>query len=369
MAPCIDEPHGQPARLTRSLNREDQENLSREVDGIEQLPQLARKRFRRRATWSCPSDGLQLSTDSVKQATSDPSRGRHKTSTFDTSGSMSAADWLDIDSSSSCGSTPSGRACDSETADIFLDHSAMDDDKELVFFNSGSRGPMGDITNTLQDEIPHDDAKEVARIIEIEHLLDSMNFSSEDLNNFQKSLGIFEKARRRALRVWAVGSSRLIKAIGKDNIKRAAPHHRQRKFLESTRAQVASSSAAFLKASEGGCSEARIEKLARRHAKLVAEYQAAQQSALKLNKKGSVAPSWLLESTAPYFEAEAAHCRHLEKLRIAEAQCNRRIADAKQRYHRAMRGLEDLSEAEHHERSESSKNPYADTPHGAALQM
>merc|ERR1719198_2021342 len=110
---------------------------------------------------------------------------------------------------------------------------------------------MIDITNTLQDDSPEEDTKEVARIIEIERLLDLMNVSSEDLNSFQKSLGTIEKARRRALRVWTVGSSRLVKAIGKEHIKKASPHHRQQKLLEGTRAKVASSSAAFLKASEG----------------------------------------------------------------------------------------------------------------------
>jgi hypothetical protein len=221
----------------------------------------------------------------------------------------------------------------------------------------GEDTTMHDIGSTLLDEPADGNAQELARIIDIERLLDRMNLASEDLNSLQKALGTIQKARCKAVRAWTVGSARLIKAVGKftanDLIKKAAPHHRQQIQLDTTHRQFAIASAAFLKASEGTCSEARNEKLAARHASRVAEYQAAQQSALKLLQAGSAPPSWLLESTAPYFEAEAAHHMHLEELRVAEERCCHRIALAKSRYHDAMHGLEAMSEAEHQARANS----------------
>jgi len=59
----------------------------------------------------------------------------------------------------------------------------------------------------------------------------------------------------------------------------------------------------------------------------------------------------LLQSTAPFFDAEAAHLAHVEALRIDEVRCGRQIACAKSRYHNALRGLEALSEAEHRART------------------
>lgn len=223
------------------------------------------------------------------------------------------------------------------------------DDESLPLESEGSEEQIGDV------EKESEDAAELARIINIERLLDMMNVASDELNSAQKNLGVVEKMRQRALNLWAIGSARLARAIGDDRISKAAPHYRQQRELATARSQVATTSAAFLKASGSRCSEARCEKLAKRHAKQVAEYQAAQQNVEKSSKGTSVPQARLLENTAPYFEAEAAHLTHLEELSIANVRCSRQIASAKARYHEAMRGLEAMSEAEHVARKTKSE--------------
>jgi len=213
---------------------------------------------------------------------------------------------------------------------------------------------LDDFRNMLSDEPAEEDAEERARIIEIERLLNMMNVSSEDLNESQQAMSTIDKCRHRALSTWEIRSARLIKAIGNDQIQKAAPHHRQQRLVDAARSQVAMASTAFLKASEQFSSEALREKLAHRHAGRLAEYQAAQQNASKLLRHGAPAPAWLLESTAPYFEAEAAHHVHLGELRRAELRTGRQIASAKSQYNDAMRGLEAMSEAEHRAQSSPS---------------
>jgi hypothetical protein len=195
-----------------------------------------------------------------------------------------------------------------------------------------------------------DEAAEIARVMKIEQLLDVMNTASNELNAFQKVLGSIEASRCKAVQLWAVGSARLARAIGDDRISRAALYHRYERELASARRQVVAASAAFLKASEECSSYSRREKIARRHAKQVAEYQTAQQHLLKSSKSTAAPPSWLIESTAPYFKAEAHHLSHLDEIKVAETRCLRQIAKAKSRYHSALRDLEYMSEAEHRAR-------------------
>jgi len=199
-------------------------------------------------------------------------------------------------------------------------------------------------------ELLKDEAAETARVLKIERLLDVMNVASEELNASQKAMAAIEESRGRALEVWAVCSARLAQAIGS----RAAPHYRRQRQLATTRRQVAIASAAFLRASEEGYSDFQRKELAERHAKQVVEYQAAQQFTLKQSKGASSPPSWLLKTTALYFEAEAEHLAHLEEVESAAVRCGRQIASTKSRYEDALRGLEALSEAEHRTRGNIS---------------
>lgn len=202
-------------------------------------------------------------------------------------------------------------------------------------------------TTSVTSQPPGDEAAEIARIVKIECLLDSMNVASEELNALQKFADTVSKTRQKKIQRWHVSSARLVKAIGKERISRVAPFYRNQQLLDSARRQVAAVSAAFLKASQGCSSDSQREKLASRHAEQVAEYQAAQQKAMKLVRDDSAPPPWLLQCTAPYFQAAADHLAHLDELQAADVRCQRKIAKAKARYRDAMRGLEAMSEAEH----------------------
>lgn len=207
-----------------------------------------------------------------------------------------------------------------------------------------------DLTGTegMPVEMPDNEVAELARIADIEHLLHMMNLASEEINALQKLMSGIENTKHQAIQVWASDSARIVKAIGEHRISQAAAHHRQQKLLANARQQVAVASSAFLKASGGPSSDGQRQKLAERHAKQVAEYQ----SFIKWH--ASVPPAGLLQSTAPYFEAEVAHLAHVEALRIDEVRCGRQIACAKSRYQDALRGLESISEAEHRARSEAA---------------
>lgn len=214
------------------------------------------------------------------------------------------------------------------------------DSKCVVVAVEGAAGDHTD-TKSMPVELLDNEVAELARIADIEDLLHMMNLASEELNASQKLMSGIENAKRQAMQVWASDSARIANAIGDDRISRAAPHHRQQKLLANARRQVAVASAAFLKASGVQSSDGQRQKLAERHAKQVAEYQTF------LKWHASVPPAGLLQSTAPYFEAEAAHLAHVEALRIDEVRCGCQIACAKSRYRNALRGLEALSESEH----------------------
>jgi hypothetical protein len=195
-----------------------------------------------------------------------------------------------------------------------------------------------------------DDQVESARISEIERLLEMMNSGSDDLNASQKALAAVQEAQNKAVQVWATSRARLMKSIGESLISRAAPHRHQQRQLKLARRRVSIASAAFIMASNMPCAQAKCDKLAARHSRYLGEFQLAQQRASKVGMGGSAPPSWLMKSTAAYFDAEDQHLKFMEQMSVAEAQCMRRIDQAKSRYQDALRGLEALSEAEHHAR-------------------
>jgi len=320
----------------------------------EQTPQL-QKALSQCSTWcgkACDS-GVAWSPCKEKEAALALWRARgHETSGDLKDLGATHTDSLETDSTAS---TDGGSVALSALSIDADSYEILDDFRtERFVLGSAATESLDDFRNILSDAPAEEDAEELARIIEIERLLNMMNMSSEELNASQKAMSIIDKCRRRALSIWPIRSARLIKAIGNDQIQKAAPHHRQQRLVDAARSQVAMASTAFLEASEQYSSEARREKLAQRHAGRLAEYEAAQQNASKLLRHGAPAPAWLLESTAPYFEAEAAHHVHLEELRRAELRTCRQIASAKSQYNDALRGLEAMSEAEHRAQSSPS---------------
>jgi len=187
---------------------------------------------------------------------------------------------------------------------------------------------------------------EEENIAMIQNLLEEMNVAAIELNAAQEAVSWQIEEQQRLVQLWAVGSTRLVRAIGAHRLAKAAPHHECIKRCEAAQKAVQEASAQFMAAVGVDLSASDMDAITRVHAAKLDEFQAVQRELHRMRAARDYSQS-SVAAAAPFFEAEEEHRTQLARVEAEISLLTHDVDSAKARYHAALRGLEALSEQAH----------------------
>merc|ERR1712151_1238205 len=151
---------------------------------------------------------------------------------------------------------------------------------------------------------------------------------------------------------WSLARARLSQSIGAEYLAKAGPWLVASHICKSARADVEKASEQYSTAYGSGASESLLSELTARHVSALAKYQDAQDVLCQLQQKKRFSPD-RVAALRPYLEAEEEHCAQMAEINSKTRQSAEDLADAKGRYRKALRCLEELSEETHRRRGSS----------------
>jgi len=194
-----------------------------------------------------------------------------------------------------------------------------------------------------------EDECEDENIATIQHHLEEMNVAAIELNSAQEAVSSQSEERQRLVQLWAVGSARLVRAIGAHRLAKATPYHECARRCEAAQRAVQEASAQYMAAFSADLTASEMDAITRVHASKLEEFQAVQRELHRLRAGRSYSKS-SVAAAAPFFEAEEEHRAQLSHVDTEISLLKSEVDTAKTRYHAALRGLEALSEQAHRHR-------------------
>lgn len=190
---------------------------------------------------------------------------------------------------------------------------------------------------------PDEEAQEADRLKTIMRHLEEMNTAAADLNTVQESMKRCLQERQQLVQMWAVGSARIARAVGANQLAKARPFYKCQAECLALQKQVEIASQEILSVNASGQSSQDSRALTEKHASCVKEFLAAKSRLDKVSKKHKNSTI----TAKPYFDAETAHYAQLEEADATVAHLEESVSTAKARYRKALRDLEDLSDQTH----------------------
>lgn len=192
-------------------------------------------------------------------------------------------------------------------------------------------------------------AVEAEMVASVQWHLELMNTAAEDTNFAQNSLNAHVHEKYAQMKRWAVASDRLARSIGVERMAKAKPWLEANRVLMSARADVTKASEQYMIELESGASEGKLSELMAKHANALGIYQDAQHVLSQLQQKKRFGPAHIA-ALRPYVQADEEHSVLMADIQDKIQHSERNLNFAKERYRKALRSLEELSEETHRRR-------------------
>lgn len=204
-------------------------------------------------------------------------------------------------------------------------------------------------TDASSEDEPSEDK---AAMASVQWHLEVMNTAAEETNIAQNTLNTNKREQHAETKRWAEASAHLARSVGVERLAEAAPWLMASRVCRSARMDVEEASKQLIGLGSDS-QESSLSDLMAKHASAVENYQDAQRVLCQLQQKTKFSTS-RLAALRPYLQAEENHHSRMTQINTDIEQSTQLLTSAKERYRKALRDLEELSEETHRRRGDVS---------------